>query len=348
MNINPVIMVGGSGTRLWPLSRKAAPKQFQKLVSDKTMLEETLDRVGGEGFAAPVFIGSAIHEDLLRDHAGEVRGRVILEPFGRNTGPAAIMAALASGAGDDLVLLLPADHHIADPEGFIEAVQRGADAAREGRLVTLGIAPTGPETGYGYIRQGAEISEGVFEVQAVVEKPDRATAERYLADGNYAWNAGIFLFRAESLLAEAERHAPEMLKASVTAFEGSREEDGVRLLDEEAFGAVPSDSIDYAIMEKTDKAAVVSPVTIGWNDIGSWAAVKDFAETEEGGDILTVDCSDTLIKRTGDGPAVTAIGLQGMVVVATRDAILITPADRAQDVKAVIEKLKEEGREDLL
>lgn len=347
--IIPVIMAGGSGTRLWPLSRKAQPKQFQPLISERTMLDETLARVTGEGFGPAAVIGSVPHAQMIAD-ALDDEGRVVLEPFGRNTAPAAIVAALLAEEveADSLVLLLPADHHIADVPAFQEAVQRGVAAAELGYLVTLGITPEGPETGYGYIKRGSSLTEGTYEVARFVEKPDRLTAEQYLAEGDYAWNAGIFLYRASDLLAEAKAHAGEMLAATRAAYANAAREGRTITLGDEDFAIVPSDSVDYAIMEKTAKAAVVSPVTIGWNDIGSWSAVKEFATSEVAGGSIAIDCTDTLIKTSEDGPMVAAVGLEGMVVVATKDAVLILPADRSQDVKKIVEELKAGKRDALL
>lgn len=349
--IIPVIMAGGSGTRLWPMSRAAEPKQFQSLVSERTMLEETLSRVAGDAFAGPVVIGGARHVDVIDRQLGGDDAQIVLEPFGRNTGPAAIVAALLGERRDKdaLVLLLPADHHIADPQAFCEAVSRGAEAARDGYLVTLGISPDGPETGYGYIKAGNPLTDHVFKVERFIEKPRREVAERFLEEGGYSWNAGIFLFRASDLLAEAEAHAADMLTATKAAFTSARTEGRIIRLQEADFDKVPSDSIDYAIMEKTSRAAVVSPVTIGWNDIGSWAAVKAFAKGDAAGEgAIAIDCPNTLIKRTDDAPHVSAVGLDGFVVVATKDSVLIVPENRAQEVKTIVETLKKDGRTDLL
>lgn len=349
--LTPVIMAGGSGTRLWPLSRKASPKQFHALVGEDTMLAATLARVSGEGFAPPVVIGSGAHREVLEAGLAAAAGaRLVLEPMGRNTAAAAIVAALMvqEEDPDGLVLLLPADHHITDQKAFVEAVGRGVAAAQQGYLVTLGITPDRPETGYGYIRRGAQLTEGTFAVSAFVEKPGRPKAEEYLAEGNYSWNAGIFLYRASDLLAEAATHAPDILEATRHAFGGAVRDGAVTALGEEAFARVRSDSIDYAIMEKTSRAAVVSPVTIGWNDVGSWAAVRDLSAAATVGEVVAIDCRDTLIRATDDAPMVAAVGLEGIVVVATRDAVLVLPADRSQDVKKVIDDLTARGRTDLL
>lgn len=346
--ILPVVMAGGSGTRLWPLSRGAKPKQYQSLIGEGSMLEQTLARVRGEGYLAPAVIGAARHRAVIE---GQIpAGRVVLEPFGRNTGPAAITAAFLAAEADPetLVLLLPADHHIADGAGFREAVGRGVAAARKGFLVTLGITPDAPETGYGYIKRGAPLTDGTYTVEAFIEKPERAVAESYLADGGYAWNAGIFLFRACDLLDEAARHAGRMLEQTRKAYEAAERDGAVMAFGEDAFRVIEGDSVDYAIMEKTERAAVVSPVRIGWNDIGSWAAVKAYTREDAEPACITIDCADTLIKRSDDAPLVAAVGLDGYVVVATKDSVLIVPEDRAQEVKSIVAELKSRGRDDLL
>ncbi|MEE4209484.1 MAG: sugar phosphate nucleotidyltransferase [Parvularcula sp.] len=350
-SITPVIMAGGSGTRLWPFSTKDDPKQYRKLVSDKTMLEETLLRVSGEGFAPPVIIASLRHRAHVEGQLPK-GAAAIFEPFGRNTAPAAIMAALhvlEKEGEEGLVLLLPADHHIADAQGFKLAVERARMAAAEGYLVTLGIAPSAPETGYGYIKAAAPIGEGVYHVERFVEKPDRQTAEQYIAEGGYSWNAGIFLYRAGDLLRESAIHAPGILNASEAAFKDAAREGASRLLREESFGEVESDSIDYAIMEKTERAAVVSPVAIGWSDIGSWSAVKAFSRpgADEDAAVLLA-CPGTVVKAEPGAPFVAAVGLENYIVVATENSVLILPENQSQEVKTIVERLKARGRDDLL
>jgi len=346
--IKPIVMAGGSGTRLWPLSKSVQPKQYQPLISERTMLQETLDRVSGEGFASPAVIGGARHRAVIEDQLPE--GAIVLEPFGRDTGPAAIMAAMLAAETDPeaLVLLLPADHHIADPNAFREAVARGVAAAEKGYLVTLGITPDAPETGFGYIQRGTPLTDGTFEVAAFVEKPKREVAEQYLASGDYAWNAGIFLFRPADLLAEAEKHVGTMLAQTKTAYQVAQRDGRVIVLEEETFGAIEGKSVDYAIMEQTERAAVVSPVVIGWNDIGSWAAVKKFTEDQVSANAVAIDCPGTMIKSSADAPFVGAVGLEGFVVVATKDSVLIIPEDRAQDVKTIVGELKARDRQDQL
>ena len=349
-SITPVIMSGGSGTRLWPLSRREEPKQYKSLVTDRTMLEETVDRVARGTDAAPVIV-------CARGHCGRILEQVpgatlITEPMGRNTGPVAIIASLHVARDDPegLVLLLPADHHVRDPQAFWEAVGRGRAAAERGHLVTLGITPTAPETGYGYIRRGEALTEGVFSVAAFVEKPDAETARRYLDAGDYAWNAGIFLFRARDLLEEAQRHVPAMVAEARKAYDRASADGQTLHLDEASFAQVPADSIDYAIMERTERAAVVSPVEIGWDDIGSWSAVAELARdggaSASQGDVVMLDCEGSYVRS--EGPLVAAVGLTDVIVVATGDAVLVIDAARAQDVKSIIEKLKAGDRSALL
>lgn len=351
----PVIMAGGTGTRLWPLSRQAHPKQFQPLLSEQSMLADTAQRVEaihGLNVAPTTVICGVAHEDLVRvDFEGADRElrQLVLEPIGRNTAPVAIIAASLISAEDPegLILLLPADHHVADPASFAEAIRLAAEIAAQGYLTTFGIEPTHPETGYGYICRGKSLKDGAYTVERFVEKPDRATAESYIADGRFTWNAGIFLFRADTLLQEAERAAPKITQATKSALAASLITAGTVHLDKDAFAKVPADSIDYAIMEQTEKAAVVGPVRMGWNDIGSWHAVRAMNDDDaKNGPIIRQDCANTYIRS--EGPLVAAIGLDNVVIVATDEAVLVVNADRAQEVKGVIDELKKTGREDLL
>lgn len=357
--IYPVIMSGGVGSRLWPLSRKGSPKQYQALISDRTMLEETVLRVGrqiGEHKVSdPIIICGEAHGSLVQElltKAGLPPQAIILEPEGRNTAPVAIIASLYVKSIDPegLVLLLPADHHVKAPEAFRRAIGNAAPLSLEGHMTTFGITPTHPETGYGYINYAESLGTNAFDVAAFVEKPDRATAETYLADGQYAWNAGIFLFSASSLLNEARLHAEDILDQSTIAFDSSSSDGVMIALDREAFAKVRSDSIDYAIMEKTDKAAMVGPVDIGWNDIGSWLAVRDQA-VEDGSDlelgpVITKDCVRSYIRS--EGPVLAAIGLEDVIVIAMDDTVLVAKADRAQDVKTIVDELKRQQKTDLL
>ncbi|MEM9421438.1 MAG: mannose-1-phosphate guanylyltransferase/mannose-6-phosphate isomerase [Pseudomonadota bacterium] len=358
--IYPVIMAGGVGSRLWPLSRQRTPKQFQALVTNQTMLEETIRRV-----ALPPGVDGSIENPIIicgEDHrhqvagimadAGLPLGSLILEPMGRNTAPAAIVASLEVAASDPegLVLLLPADHHVATPASFQKAIAAAAKAARAGYVTTFGIKPSRPETGYGYIKACTPLTDGVLAVDAFVEKPNAPTAEQYIAEGTYSWNAGIFLFSAKALLAEADRHASDILAQTSAAYQAATRDGNVVTLDAALFGKVTSDSIDYAIMEHTEKAAMAGPVEMGWNDIGSWRAVRDQLVEDDKplhvGNVTAIDSDGSFIRSTG--PKVTAIGVSNMVIVATADAVLVMPAERSQDVKSIVDQLKTEENTELL
>ena len=345
----PVILSGGSGTRLWPLSREAFPKQFLRLAGAGSMLQETWSRAAPLATAAPIVVAGEEHRFMVAEQlreAGCRDARILLEPAARNTAPAIAAAALeASRDGlDPLLLVLPSDHVIADGEGFRKAVAAAQSAADAGKLVTFGIVPAGPETGYGYIK--AASGEGVRAVERFVEKPDPQTAAAYVASGDYFWNSGMFLFRASAFLAELERHQPAMLAACRDALaKARRDEDFVRL-DKAAFCASPSDSIDYAVMEKTADAAVL-PIDAGWNDVGSWAALwqvaqQDGAGNAHHGDVLAQDCRNTL--AWGDGRLVALLGLDDVVVVDTADAVLVAHRDKVQDIKGIVSSLKRAGR----
>ncbi len=345
----PVILSGGSGTRLWPLSREAYPKQFLPLAGTDTMLQATWKRVEALASAAPLVVSNEDHRFMVAEQlrqAGCTPAAIVLEPVGRNTAPAIAVAALQAmrDGADPLLLVLPSDHVIGDEAGFRVAVSRATAAAEAGQLVTFGIVPTGPETGYGYIRAAA--GEGVRPVQQFVEKPDTATAGQYVAAGDYFWNSGMFLFRASVFLAELGRQQPDMLAACRSAWEqATRDADFVRL-DKAAFAACPSDSIDYAVMEHTADAAVL-PIDVGWNDVGSWAALWEVAEQDGNGnahhgDVLARDCRNTL--AWADGRLVAMLGLQDVVVVDTPDALLVAHKDHVQDVKQIVAQLKTAGR----
>ena len=350
--IVPVILSGGSGSRLWPLSRRAMPKQLLSLAGAGTMIQETAARAVGEGFAPPLILSNQEHRFLIAEQlraAGISGARIILEPAGRNTAPAAAIAALqvAQDDPDGLVLLMPSDHVVLDQPAFRKAVQAGLIAARDGALVTFGIQPSGPETGYGYIKSAAPLASapGVFAIDRFVEKPDRQTAEKYVASGEYFWNSGMFLFQAKSFIAEMERLQPRMLQCCRDALEHAhRDLDFIRL-GEPAFLACPSDSIDYAIMEKARRAVVV-PVDMGWNDVGSWQSLWDISDRCENGnavhgDVLTQDAHNSYIRS--EGPMVAAVGVRDLVVVATKDAVLVSHRDSAQDVKKIVEQLEGRG-----
>ncbi len=349
--IQPVIMSGGAGTRLWPMSRAARPKQFLPLVTDRSLFQETAARLSGDDdvdFLPPVVIAGAQHAALIRAQLKEIDiepAAIIIEPIARNTAAVAAVAAAwterrAKGA---LTLLAPADHHIANADAFRRAVVAGAAAASKGAIVTFGVRPTEPHTGYGYIEAGAAISSGCAEVAAFREKPDRQTAEHYVNGGRHFWNAGIFLFSPELMAAELAAHAPAILNEASAALDGARLVDGVLVLDATRFAACPSESIDYAVMEKTKRAAVVGPIDVGWSDIGAWTAI---ASNDGDRRVIAIDCDGAVIRT--DGPFIGAIGIKDMIIVATGDAILIAPKSRAQDVKKIVDELKARKREDLL
>ena len=352
-SIIPVILSGGVGSRLWPLSRKALPKQLLPLAGPNTMIQDTVERVQGEGFAAPIVISGQEHRFLIAEQlraAGITGARIILEPAGRNTAPAAAIAALKilEDDPDGLLLLTPSDHIVADIKAFHAAVAVAAKAARGGALVTFGIKPAAPETGYGYIKSGAALDvPGAFAVERFVEKPDRATAERYLASGEYYWNSGMFLFRAKTFLQEMERLEPAMLGFCRDAItHAHRDMDFIRL-GEVAFLACPSQSIDYAVMEHASNAAVV-PVEMGWNDVGSWQSLWDIAPRDASGnailgEVITEKSRNSYIRS--EGPLVAAVGVENLIVVATKDAVLVSHRDAAQDVKKIVEQLEAAGRD---
>jgi len=350
--IHPVILSGGVGSRLWPLSRSLYPKQLLALTGDKTMIQETAGRASGPGFAGPLVICNHEHRFLIAEQmreVGIVPAEIVLEPTGRNTAPAAAIAALLLTRGDPdaTMLLMPADHVVLKPDVFRAAVQTAAKAARAGALVTFGIAPTAPETGYGYIERGpARVdAPGCFDVARFVEKPDLETANAYLKSGKYYWNSGMFVFKASSYLRELSRLEPKMLEACRAALAGSRRDMDFLRLAEEPFAACPAQSIDYAVMEHTGRAAVV-PVDMGWNDIGSWLSLwesgaKDKAGNVLHGHVLAHDAANSYLRS--DGPLVAAVGVEDLIVVATVDAVLVTRRSNAQDVKKLVEELDRRG-----
>jgi len=346
--IQPVILSGGSGTRLWPLSREAYPKQFLPLAGELTMLQATWERVAPIAARGPLVIANEEHRFVAAEQLQQVGvepAAIILEPVGRNTAPAIAVAALEAtrDGADALLLVLPSDHVITDAAAFRVAVEQAASVADAGKLVTFGIVPTGPETGYGYIK--AAPGEGARAVERFVEKPDLATATDYVASGEYYWNSGMFLFKASRYLQELERFHPAMLAGSRDAWEKSRRDADFTRLDKDAFAAVPSDSIDYAVMEKTADAVVV-PLDAGWNDVGSWTALRDVSQQDGNGnahqgDVIAIDCRNTY--AYGER-LVAMVGLDDIIVVETDDAVLVGKGDRMQEIKAVVARLKAEGR----
>lgn len=362
--IVPVILSGGAGTRLWPLSRELYPKQLLPLASDKTMLQETLLRLDGlAGLAEPLVVCNEEHRFLVAEQLRAVDRKpqaIILEPVGRNTAPAIALAALQATAdgADPLLLVLPADHVIRDAAELRRVITAGIRSADSGVLLTFGIVPTGPETGYGYIRTGKAFVQSpdsspqpqVFEVLQFVEKPDRATAEKYLASGDYLWNSGMFLFRASTFLDELGRHAPQMLDACRLAWQGRGADLDFTRLDAEAFASCPADSIDYAVMERTTKAAVI-PLDAGWSDVGSWSALWDVGAGCEAGNVRHGDVIDIDVENSylyAGSRLLAAVGLKDTVVVELADAVLVAAKDRVQDVKRIVERLKATGRSEHL
>ncbi|MCJ7779787.1 MAG: mannose-1-phosphate guanylyltransferase/mannose-6-phosphate isomerase [Acidimicrobiia bacterium] len=351
----PVILSGGAGSRLWPASRSRQPKQLLSLVEDRTMLLMTIQRTDAVSAAgAPLIVcnedqQSGIERELAK--SGHSDAALILEPIGRNTAPATAVAALqltADGA-DPILFVMPADHVIRNEQAFSEAVDLAAVFAEKGYLLTFGIDPTGPETGYGYIRFGDRLAEGVHIVEEFREKPDRATADEYLASGRYLWNSGIFMFLASRFLVELETHAPGVLDAARAALAGAERDGPVTRLDKTAFAAAPSISIDYAVMEHTSSAAVV-PIHTGWSDVGSWAALWELAQHDENGNVVVGDVEIINVRDSyvrSSGRLVAAIGLDNVVIVDTPDATLVSRRDRSQDVKAIVDRLKEQGRSEV-
>ncbi|MCW3835283.1 mannose-1-phosphate guanylyltransferase/mannose-6-phosphate isomerase [Sphingomonas canadensis] len=345
--IVPVILSGGSGTRLWPMSRDERPKQLLALTAPETMLQLTARRAGADsGFAAPVVVGNAAHAAQIEEQleaVGAAASALILEPVGRNTAPAIALAALAAGGGADPLLVMPSDHVIADVPAFHAAIAAALSLVEAGWLATFGIAPDAPETGYGWIQVGEALAPGVHRVARFVEKPPRDKAEAMLAAGDHCWNGGIFLFRADRYLEELRTHAPAMLDAAERAMASARR-DGVRIWpDAEAFAASPSDSIDYAVMERADRVAV-APVAMGWSDVGSWDALHaisrcDSAGNACAGDVVAIDTANCLV-RAGEGKRVALVGVQDLIVVADGDDILVLPRGRSQEVKKIVEALR--------
>jgi mannose-1-phosphate guanylyltransferase len=335
--ITPIILSGGSGTRLWPMSVAERPKQFLPLTAVETMFQLTLARAADpDRFAPPVIVANARHADLIEEQlGGQNIGAIILEPCARNTAPAIALAALE--AGDAPLLVMPSDHVIADEAAFAEAVERALPLAEDGWLVTFGIAPDAPETGYGYIKVGEALARGIHRVERFIEKPDRASAEAMLAAGGHSWNGGIFLFRADAYLAALETHAPDMLIAAKKAM-GAAQRSGKRIVpDAEAFAACPSDSIDYAVMERGDKVAV-APVSMGWSDLGSWDALYDIGAQDDAGnvvsgDVLAQGAKGNLIRS--DGLRISVAGVSDLIIIASGNDLLILPRGQSQAVKGL-------------
>jgi mannose-1-phosphate guanylyltransferase / mannose-6-phosphate isomerase len=344
--IIPAIMSGGSGTRLWPSSTESKPKQFHALKGDQSLIAQTTLRVCGEtealSFFPPIILCNALHDALAAGQLAEIDcapAAIVLEPMGRNTAAtAAVAAALASElAPDALVLLLPADHVVENRDAFLAAIERAAPFARD-RIVTFGIEPDRPETGYGYIKRGEALGPGIYEVAAFTEKPKEQTARDYIAEGGYSWNAGMFFFHPDVLLKEFDA-APEIRDAALEALRKAVHTGDQILLDAEAFAKAPSLPLDIAVMEKTKRAAV-APCDIGWADVGSWAEIWRVSQHDAHGNathgrVVTLDASNNLLRS--EGPKICIAGLDDLVIVATADAVVILPRSRAQDVKLLRE-----------
>jgi len=342
--IRPVILSGGAGTRLWPLSVPDRPKQLQALTGTKTLLQEALLRVSvSDGFAMPMLIANAAHKVEIEAQLraiGVTPAAMILEPAARNTAPAIGLAALTAQP-DELLLVLPSDHVVADIKAFHTAIARAAALAADGWLVTFGIRPNRPETGYGYIQRGAPIGPGAFAAARFVEKPDEATAESYLLDGSFDWNSGIFLFNAGRLIEELDAQAPDIADGLRQAMRGVGDGQYHVYPDADAFGAIRSQSIDYAVMEKSERVAVV-PVAMGWSDVGSWDALHELAEKDDlgtaaTGEVITIDSANCLIRS--DGPTVVTVGVTDLIVIASDNAVLVLPRGQSQRVRDAVEAI---------
>ena len=349
--ILPIIMAGGTGSRLWPLSRQLNPKQFLKLCGDSTLLQQTISRLDGLEASAPAIICNEDHRFMVAEQLRQLTvedASILLEPVGRNTAPAIALAALnATQSGQDPVLLvLAADHYMADEAAFRQAVHAAAQFAEQNKLATFGIVPTHPETGYGYIQRGDSLTNSGFKVARFVEKPDLVTAQGYLAGGDYYWNSGMFMFKASAYLKELAEFRPDILDVCKKSLEaGQKDLDFIRL-DAATFTQCPEDSIDYAVMEKTQEGVVV-PLDAGWSDIGSWSALWQIGHRDEQGnvckgDVLALGTHNSLIHA--EHKLVATLGVDDLVVVETKDAVLVAHKNRVQDVKKIVEALKNDGR----
>jgi mannose-1-phosphate guanylyltransferase/mannose-6-phosphate isomerase len=346
--LQPVILSGGSGTRLWPLSRELFPKQLINLQGgSETLLQATIARTTGlDDVVPPLIVCNEAHRFLVAEQVRAMgqTSRVVLEPTAKNTAPAIALAALAADE-NAMLLVLPADHVIRDTKAFQAAVTAACPIAEQGALVTFGVVPDAPETGYGYIRCGTPMG-AAFKIDRFVEKPDRQIAEGFLKSGGYLWNSGMFLFKASRYLEELGKHAPKMLEAAKAAVAAAKSDLDFLRVDAEAFAKSPSDSIDYAVMEKTDAAAVV-PLDAGWSDVGSWSSLHEALDRDGSGnalrgDVLTVDTEGSFVMA--ESRLVATVGLRDHVVVETKDAVLVAPKDRVQDVKKLVERIKQDGR----
>ncbi|WP_300513826.1 mannose-1-phosphate guanylyltransferase/mannose-6-phosphate isomerase [Aliiroseovarius sp.] len=349
--ITPILLCGGSGTRLWPLSRKSYPKQFSPLIGDTSLFQASAQRLSGDGFSAPLVLTNSDFRFIVTEQLAEIGidpGAILIEPQGRNTAPAVLAAALLLEKTDPeaLMLVAPSDHVVPDPAAFREAVEAGAEAANAGQLVTFGITPDHAETGYGYLELGARI-DGLspLPLKRFVEKPDTPRAEAMLADGRHLWNAGIFLFSVRTILEAFREHAPDLIAPVQAALDDSKPDLGFLRLDPAAWGSVQEISIDYAVMEHASNLSVV-PFSAGWSDLGGWDTVwREGTRDERGvgtnGHATAIDCEDTLLRSEDEGLEVVGIGLKDIITVAMPDAVLVADANRAQDVRKAVSALKE-------
>jgi len=343
----PVILSGGSGSRLWPLSRSLYPKQLLPLSSDRTMIQETVLRAHQGRFADPVIICNEAHRFIVAEQMQEIGVtplRLMLEPVGRNTAPAIAAAALVLEGIEPgaIMAVFPSDHVITDANGFLAAMDKAGIAAAAGHLVTFGMKPTAPETGYGYIQRGGAVTEGAFTVERFIEKPDLERAGQMVAQPEFLWNSGMFVFKASAFLDEMRRLCPDIVAAVGKALEAAKLDADFLRLDAESFASSPSASIDYAVMEHTARAAVV-PSDFGWSDVGSWSALWEITAHDKSGnvatgDVMALDCRNSYLR--GDGVLVAGVGLKDIVVVATEDAVLVADRGQVQEVKKVVESLK--------
>jgi len=349
--LTPVLLSGGVGSRLWPVSRETHPKQFLPLFGEISMLQETLRRTTGLEASAPLVVCNEEHRFMVAEQLRQLElqaSALILEPLGRNTAPAVALAALqaVSVDPDSILLVLPADHLIRNVEAFVAAVDKGLPLAREGRLMTFGVVPTAPETGYGYLKCGAALGEDLYELERFVEKPDAIAAQGYLDSGGYLWNSGMFLFGAQGYLDELGKRAPDILTCCQQAMDAATVDMHFVRPDERLFKQCPSDSVDYAVMERTDNGGVVS-LDCGWSDVGAWSALWEVADRDADGnvcrgDVIVDDCRDSYFRS--DSRLVAALGVENMVVVETADAILVADRGKVQDVKRIVNVLKDQKR----
>ena len=349
--LQPVLLSGGVGSRLWPISRESHPKQFLPLASELSMLQETLHRTAGMEAANPIVVCNDEHRFMVAEQLRQVdliAAALILEPEGRNTAPAVALAAIHAIEKDPdaILLVLPADHLIENVKAFVDAVQKAQPVAQQGRLVTFGVVPSSPETGYGYIKCGEDLGDSMFGLDRFVEKPDLDTAQKYVDQGDYLWNSGMFLMRADSYLQELQRLAPEILSSCQSAMASSSEDMDFIRPDAQAFAGCPSDSIDYAVMEKTQLGAVAS-LDCGWSDIGGWSALWDVASRDEDGnaskgDVILDNCSNSYFRS--ESRLLAGVGVDNLVVVETADAVLIADRNQVQNVKTIVNQLKNSGR----